>query len=450
MPMHSDSYPSTKLVASADQTGNGAKDVVESASVARKEPEEYDWDAENTRKRNSWLLGLFIGVTLLLGIAGFLMWRQHHRALSADSDTQLQDIHQRENKGLNPDIYGCTVACLIRDLRHVATGKGDRGIRVAHLISTFLALALNIFLQVFVMWQFKKFVTAKWVSGIRNDYSDYEEHMYPGHTALTVNGRHRGTNSKYFQPENFDTLDGDLKERVCSIPFSQKYYFGAVLYIWTLTVIAEIRECIALLSSLVIFMPTTNSMSEAFYLESEEGVVEAGSNFNSGMSPRQLREKEHDHSNFQSKKVVVAALPVHAKAVIGVCVVLPRGIIALVLLWLGTRFMAATNDFVEMVLNAVALEFLISLKSLLYMTIVPERSKRNTANLEIMPSNALRTKNNKLYEPATYWSNLVTFLWAIAGLVWVVFYTFQFQTVLPHYRWDVNELCTPYLEKLYS
>ena len=34
---------------------------------------------------------------------------------------------------------------------------------------------------------------------------------------------------------------GNSKERVCSIAFSQTWFFGTVLLIWTLTVIGEIR-----------------------------------------------------------------------------------------------------------------------------------------------------------------------------------------------------------------
>merc|ERR1712232_1345200 len=101
------------------------------------------------------------------------------------------------------------------------------------------------------------------------------------------------------------------------------------------------------------------------------------------------------------------------------------------LLWLGCRFLAATNDFGEMVLNAVALEFVLMIKDLLYCTIVPDRNKREVEKICIRPSQPV--------EWASYWTYLGT-------LSWLFYYVFLFQLVLPGYNWDVRLMCTPWLE----
>merc|ERR1719399_2724936 len=55
------------------------------------------------------------------------------------------------------------------------------------------------------------------------------------------------------------------------------------------------------------------------------------------------------------------------------------------ILWLGCRWLTATNDYGEMVLNAVALEFILQIKELLYLAMTSERSKRDLRSLCCRP-----------------------------------------------------------------
>merc|ERR1719284_1191152 len=126
---------------------------------------------------------------------------------------------------------------------------------------------------------------------------------------------------------------------------------------------------------------------------------------------------------------VVNGLTWAVKGTILVLVLLPRFVITCALLWLGCRWLAATNDFSDLVLNAVAFEFLLMLKELLYHTLVPARNKRDLKNTFIRPPSRL--------EPAGYWAFLNTFSLALVAAAWVLYYVYGFQTVLPEYRWDV-------------
>merc|ERR1719284_459601 len=107
---------------------------------------------------------------------------------------------------------------------------------------------------------------------------------------------------------------------------------------------------------------------------------------------------------------VVNGLTWAVKGTILVLVLLPRFVITCALLWLGCRWLAATNDFSDLVLNAVALEFLLMLKDLLYYVLVPDRNKRDLQHTEVMPV----TKR----QPASYWVFLGTFLWGLVAALW--------------------------------
>lgn len=277
-------------------------------------------------------------------------------------------------------------------------------------------LFFTVFAQLFLMHQVQKFVTTKWVFNIRSDYSLYEQHMY-GQTGLTVNGNHRGIEG-YFLPGNFATLELGLKERVCNIPFSQISFFGVVLLIWTLTCIGQLRTTIAFFRALVLNTKAIKNMKDSLV----------------DLDPQLADTVEHVW--------VVDGITHWVRAAIVVFVIIPRLFITIALLWLGCRFLAATNDFGEMVLNAIALEFILALKDLLYATIVPDRNKREVQKIEMRPSERV--------DHAHYWSYLGTFSWGIVAVVWIVYYVFFLQAVLPQYRWDVRELCIPFLAERYS
>merc|ERR1712176_1742796 len=75
--------------------------------------------------------------------------------------------------------------------------------------------------------------------------------------------------------------------------------------------------------------------------------------------------------------MAIVSLTRPLKAFILVTMLIPRALMALGLLWLGCRWIAATNNFEYLLLNAVSLAFIVGLPSLLYSSVVPTRTKRD-------------------------------------------------------------------------
>merc|ERR1719401_2961347 len=98
-----------------------------------------------------------------------------------------------------------------------------------------------------------------------------------------------------------------------------------------------------------------------------------------------------------------------------------------VLLWLGCRWLAATPNFSDILLNAVALEFILLLKELLYNSMVPARSRRETANTLILP-----VENRS---PPSLWVLGKSSIWGMVSVAWVLIYIRYLQAVLPQYNW---------------
>merc|ERR1719163_1784339 len=79
----------------------------------------------------------------------------------------------------------------------------------------------------------------------------------------------------------------------------------------------------------------------------------------------------------------VTSLTVSAKLAIFVFGICPRVGIALYLLWIGCRWLLATNNFSDIILNAVALEFVLLFKDAIYLALVPTRNRIDLENTKI-------------------------------------------------------------------
>merc|ERR550532_2620308 len=84
------------------------------------------------------------------------------------------------------------------------------------------------------------------------------------------------------------------------------------------------------------------------------------------------------------KDLEIVGLTLLVKGLIG-SVIIVRFVICSVLLWMGCRWLVATTDFNDLILNSVALVFILDLKDFLYMILVPERNKRDLQNTKVHP-----------------------------------------------------------------
>merc|ERR1712113_1337589 len=131
-----------------------------------------------------------------------------------------------------------------------------------------------------------------------------------------------------------------------------------------------------------------------------------------------------------------------------VFVLLPKLVIGCLLWWLGARWLAATPDFQDLVLNAIALEFVTDLDELMYEVALPKgvmglvdlykvARPHDERIPEDMDSEKLSEVNQKLL-----CQRMVHMLGSIAcvtvlPLVWM----YDMQQVIPVYRWDVHAVC---------
>jgi len=348
-----------------------------------------------------------------LAFVVFLRHFEARQTLSGEDGGDLEVV-DREPEGLDEDVYGAGIAALVRDSYSMIDGKGDFILRCSRLASSFLLMAFVVFLQIYLIKQMQALVASRAVTEIRSIYGRYEFVMYGAdvtHNYLTPNGFPRGLDEKYFDASNFARLTGDEKDLACNIPFSQMQILVPILFIWTLTIVADLRRCGDLFVRLILATPTITSMKDA--------VVEG-----------------------DGECEIIVGLTKEVKAMLLSTCMIPRWMIDVYLLWLGCRWLCATPNFGDLLLNSVALEFVVLLKDTLFIGVVPDRNKRATQNTLIQPWQKQERANYRVF--------LSAFVLVLVSFSWVFYYIYRFQAVLPDYKWDVHEVCKSYIQSITS
>mmetsp|Transcript_92518 Transcript_92518/g.232647 ORF Transcript_92518/g.232647 Transcript_92518/m.232647 type:complete len:352 (-) Transcript_92518:165-1220(-) len=303
---------------------------------------------------------------------------------------------------LNGDMYGVSITSLIRDVWKLATRTDSAVLRTTRVIVTFGVMWLTLGMQVFMMYEFRRLVSRSSVHSVRQLYSDYEQWMYEGKTTITENGFHRGM-SGFFNPERFDDLPANLsKKKVCSLPLSQPDFFSCILFIWTSTILVDLREVHSYGRRMLFHTDTISALGDMLVEQDD-------------------------------RTVVLRGLTRELKGLLLMCVFLPRVVIDLLLLRIGSAWLLATADYREVLSGTIALEFILGLKTLIYMAYVPKRSKYETSHM-LIPQRNSDTKCREY---------LGTFLSMAVVILWVDTYIFVFQSTLPQYKWDLQQVCSP-------
>jgi len=341
----------------------------------------------------------------------------HGRSSEEEEEENLFQIHpddllEDEYETLDEDTYGMGIAAIIKDSYWIMHGQGPTTARLLQFISAMALILFTLGLQGYFIWELQNLVSSVAVTHARKVYEEYEVKMYAkGHLYNNSAGHLRGVGGakgSYFRPENFDSLSTDLKDQVCGIPFSQPGFFAAVLIIWTLTVVNNLKRVTELMYHFCWLTPTVPKVTQMLKQDDEE------------------------------KTLIVKGLTCSIKCMLMVFIGIPRTLMNVILLWRGTRYLAATFSFADLLLNAIALEFILLLKDLLWTVVISDRNKREVANIRFIS----RGEHLGRVSGTAY---IESWFWLIMSATYVGLY-FKFQQTLPDYNWDVRDVCREYVE----
>eukprot|EP00931_Biecheleriopsis_adriatica_P008696 TRINITY_DN109844_c0_g1_i1.p1 TRINITY_DN109844_c0_g1~~TRINITY_DN109844_c0_g1_i1.p1 ORF type:complete len:450 (+),score=58.31 TRINITY_DN109844_c0_g1_i1:31-1380(+) len=297
------------------------------------------------------------------------------------------------------DTYYAMVASLVRDSQVISTGHYSLQ-RPVRLVSSVVICFVLMGIQLFILIEVHVQVIDRVVPAINKLYDTYEVTMY-SKTHISASGHPRG-NAEDFVPLNWLSLSAVVQDEVCSITLANDELFLTILFVWTMSCVVDLRECTNMFWMFVIQAPTVKSLSETVTQRDSEGNVN------------------------------VAGLTLAMKVFVSVFAILPRWTFDCCLLWMGCTWLQCTTSVSDLILNTVALEFVLHLKKLTFHAFMPQsyRQALKTTFLVIPPE---RRYHKQLL--------LEKFSWILLAFTFCCSYIYEFQMVLQDYNWDVQAVC---------
>ncbi|OLP97795.1 hypothetical protein AK812_SmicGene19831 [Symbiodinium microadriaticum] len=314
-----------------------------------------------------------------LGIAG------HVRIEAGYDERELNEV-----LSFNASIYDLTIqySCL------ACTGCGE-GQDATVLLNLVLFLGLqvgNVFLQMFLLFEIEFLIAFPAMEHARDLYDRFTDHCYG--EGLMDSSEDVGV--------LFQSWDGTAKAELCQFPLTNPTFFFMVILIWTFFLGHELKQTVYFFwHTLRLHRPT-------------EGCV--------------CIVDHQDQSQF-----VITHMSGLLKFWIALIVFLPKFIIAIVLWYIGARWLTATPGVDNLMLNSLALTFICELDELIFRTCTSENIKAclERTKLPMAPLPAGPSKAGAIETAFT-----VVGCFALAFL-----YLTHFQTAIPEYRWDLAGLC---------
>lgn len=113
----------------------------------------------------------------------------------------------------------------------------------------------------------------------------------------------------------------------------------------------------------------------------------------------------------------------------------PKILISLILLWLGCEWLSATIQFEDLVMNTVAMGFIVNIDEILFEAVLPRFQRIDVENIDfLMERHALTEAEARVKLKKSYRKSLT---YMVIFLAFIIFYAEYMQDVLPP---DISKL----------
>mmetsp|Transcript_39696 Transcript_39696/g.86529 ORF Transcript_39696/g.86529 Transcript_39696/m.86529 type:complete len:416 (-) Transcript_39696:27-1274(-) len=301
------------------------------------------------------------------------------------------------------DAYGATMVAIVRDL--TAAGlesqtKAMRRLSFMRLITAAGTMCLNLVLQLGLLFYIHYYIVQTSLRAIQLDYERFATEMFSSTGKLK-----EGVWETY-----------DAKDSLCGIAIMNKPFFIIIMSLWTLTMMGEYRSSSR-------FSRNISSVPE---VATSEEQLDFGSDGIAGEG-----------------ECLIIGLTARTRFAVYFFVLFPKYVILFILLIEGSRWLATAVGFGDIILNSVALGFVIGVDEVLYSTLLPLRQQQQVASTNFFVvqkpfiiADVVRDQKGQFRRSAVY---------AIGVISWVVLFIFFLQDVLPYDLTVLEGICQDYL-----
>jgi hypothetical protein len=303
-------------------------------------------------------------------------------------------------RDLDENAYGCAAVALVRESTKLAL-ELRRGtpypLTLLRLCASLGLMAVNLVLQFTILRYISSYVVEPAVRDVQLKYSHFHANVF--HEDGSLNDEAWGSYA--------------YKNDICEITMADSTFYYLVLLLWTLRILEELRKIHHFLEEILSIKTCAKAEEQLEFTDT--GNPELGG------------------------RCLITSLTCTMKTLLIALVALPRLVIAGYLLVLGCRWLSASANFGDMVLNALALVFVTDIDEILYDSILPAALKKQIADTNWFFIEADKNKNE--VEQDEWRMYRITAIWLTLVAVFLFIYGFIYQSVLPFGVADIAAHC---------
>jgi hypothetical protein len=292
------------------------------------------------------------------------------------------------------------------DLPRLMTGHAKCHHRFRFVFMLVL-LIVNVGIQIFFMYYIWMFVVRPAVHHLQLYYAVYHQTMF--------------SHDEMFNATAFG--DYEHTRELCKSSLGFPGFLFPVLMLWTLRMLQEWRE-------------TERCVRYLWRLERVDDVRSM------------IRENTKTGTYDQFGKYIVVGITQKIFFALMICIALPKAMINAAVLFFGCRWLTATTSCTDLILNSLALEFVVNIDELLFRAICPVAMTKLMAAMRLQNKTGADVEDSSKDLDKTHFdltADIVRSLrYMFYCLVWVCLYMFVLESVIPHYPGDIDYACQPY------
>eukprot|EP00747_Dinoflagellata_sp_TGD_P203267 gnl/TRDRNA2_/TRDRNA2_76878_c0_seq1.p1 gnl/TRDRNA2_/TRDRNA2_76878_c0~~gnl/TRDRNA2_/TRDRNA2_76878_c0_seq1.p1 ORF type:complete len:422 (-),score=69.43 gnl/TRDRNA2_/TRDRNA2_76878_c0_seq1:18-1124(-) len=313
---------------------------------------------------------------------------------------ELRDA-PKQNYDLPGDTWGCAIFVIIKDMHLVLGGKASK----AHLLRflfVMTCLIVNLAVQfAMVIWT-NEYIVQFSVQQMQSQYEAYHASVFD--------------TSGVFHHAQWEAFDG--RDSICQAGMTKMFFLASILLLWSVRMLGELRLT-AQLDHRIRELP--NAPHDA--------------------DPHDMMMENHDE---EVSTYEVICLTGSTRFVLRLFIIVPKLIIAAFLLYMGCRFLASTQSFADIIMNAMALEFIINIDELIFDCLMPEILYLKVSNMKFAPPKIKLTPEQHENEIVRAYTRSMFYILLLIAFVWV--YLNSLQQVIPGFKHDIGDHCSDYIE----
>lgn len=321
---------------------------------------------------------------------------------------EMEDVY------LDKDLYGSCITVIFRLARDGCSAQGLKNL----IYSASLLFSMYLF-QVWFCKSWEPSIAYETVADMEACVTMFNNAMYaPASTAMLDETR-------------FRNLTLHARHSLCSSPLGHPYMTWFSIFIWTCTVSLDVRRVRNMAGLILLRLPTVQSMDAMF-------ATAAGKVENPESSSECDESSGEEQPLAEDRRDAVVGITLLLKCTICCIAILPRLLLDALVLWLGCDFLFTSKDLETLWLNAVAMEFVLVLKDLFFLGVLPLREV-----VEMDQWYALVEKNHPAYAVRTWITGILDALLPFICVGWGCLYLTKLQTTTTasYHPWDVRRCC---------